>query len=244
MRSGAAVSPSRNPGLEVADHPAVTAGGGVMELIDHDVAEPAGRKPVQISGERLDAGEQHPGIRLPLPAVVQAEVRIRLDAAEHIEGLAQNLLTVRDEQHAAELRPGGVERGEPRLSEPGRHHDQATAKALQPGLLQGRQRLPLHGPRGGRRGRRFGHHTCGVHGRRPAPAVVRKQAAGERLAARVGPQPSEGGQQGRGPAGADGPLDAARDTRCAEVAAAHEHRRDRAISGGEEVGLRMKTGRA
>ena len=124
--------------LKVIDHPAVTAGGGVMELIDYDVVEPVGREPVQIPGERLDAGEQHAGVRLLLPAVVQAEVRIRLDAAEHVEGLAQNLLAVGDEQHPAELRPGGVERGEPRLAQASRHHDQAAAEALQPGLLQGR----------------------------------------------------------------------------------------------------------
>ncbi len=109
-----------------------------MELIDYDVVEPLWRKPVQIRGERVDASEQHAGVRLLLPAVVQAEVRIRLDAAEHAEGLAQDLLAVGDEQHAAELRPGGVERGEPRLAEPSRHHRQAAAKALQPGLLQGR----------------------------------------------------------------------------------------------------------
>src|SRR6516162_10685062 len=103
-----------------------------MELIDHDVVEPVGGKPIQIPGERLDSGKEHAGARLLLPAVVQAKVRIRLDAAEYLEGLAQDLLTVGDEQHAAELRPCGVERGEPRLAEPGRHHDQAAGKALQP----------------------------------------------------------------------------------------------------------------
>ena len=66
---------------------------------------------------------------------------------------------------------------------------------------------------------------------------------GERLAARVGPESLEGGQQGRGLVGADGPLDAASDTRRAEVVAAHERRRDRAVGGGEEVGLRVEAGR-
>lgn len=68
-----------------------------MELVDHHVVEPVGREPVQIPGERVDAGEQHAGARLLRPAVVQAKVHIRLDAAEYIERLAQDLLTVGDE---------------------------------------------------------------------------------------------------------------------------------------------------
>ena len=91
---------------------------------------------MQVPCERLDAREHHAGVRLLLPAVVQAEVRVRLDPPEHVEGLAQDLLAVGDEQHAAELRPGGVERREPRLAQPGRHHDQAAAEAVQPGLFQ------------------------------------------------------------------------------------------------------------
>ena len=77
----------------------------------------------------------------------------------------------------------------------------------------------------------------------PAPTVVRKQVVGERLTAWVGPEPLEGGQQGRSLVGADRPLDAARDTRCAEVVAAHERRRHPGVGGPEEIGLRVETGR-
>ena len=49
---------------------------------------------------------------------------------------------------------------------------------------------------------------CGVRGWLPAPTIVHQQVMGERLTARIGPEPLEGGQQGRGLVGADGPLDA------------------------------------
>src|SRR6516225_3802845 len=81
---GSGGKPEHESRLEVVEHPAVAAGGGVMELIYHDVVEPVGSKTVQIPSERLDSGEEHASVRLLLPAVVQAKVRIRLDAAEYL----------------------------------------------------------------------------------------------------------------------------------------------------------------
>jgi hypothetical protein len=95
---GSGSKPEQECRLEMVDHPAVATGGGMMELIDHDVIEPVGGKPMQIPGESLDSGEEHAGIQLLVPAVIQAKVRIRLGAAEHLEGLAQNLFTVGNEQ--------------------------------------------------------------------------------------------------------------------------------------------------
>ncbi len=134
-RRGRRRQPEQEGRLEVRDHPTIAGRGSVVEFVDHDVVEPVGRELVQIRCQRLDAGEKHAGVRL-LAAVVQAKIRIRLDAAEDIERLAPDLLAMSDEQHPAELRPGPVERGEPRLAEASRHDDQAATVAVEPGLLQ------------------------------------------------------------------------------------------------------------
>ena len=79
--------------------------------------------------KRLDRGEYDFRIRILDVAGVMPEPRIRADAAEGVERLVQNLFPVRDEQHAAELRPARVERREPGLAEPGRQDDQARLVA-------------------------------------------------------------------------------------------------------------------
>jgi len=107
----------------------------VVELIDHHVVEPVRPESVQVSSERLDAREQHARVGALFPAVVQTKVRIRPHPAEYVHRLAQDLFAVGDEQHTTELRPGSVEGGEPRLAQSGRHHDQAAAEPMQPGLL-------------------------------------------------------------------------------------------------------------
>jgi hypothetical protein len=146
----------------MVDHLPVAAGCGVMELIDHHIVEPVWREPVQVPGERLHAGEHNLGTRLLLTAVIQPQVPVRLDAAEHLQRLPQDLLAVGYKQHRPELRPRRVERRQPRLAQTGRHHHQAAAKAIQPRLLQGCQRFPLHLPRSWRHSRRLRHHTGSV----------------------------------------------------------------------------------
>ena len=82
---GSRGKPEQESRLEMLDHPPVAAGRGVMKLVDDDVVELLRLKLVQVPGKGLHTGEQDAGTRLLSPAVVQAEIRIRLYPAEHLE---------------------------------------------------------------------------------------------------------------------------------------------------------------
>ena len=115
-RFGVAVKAEQKGRLEVVDHASVASGGGVMELVNDDVVESVAREADPVSGQRLDAGEQHSGVGLLRAAVIEAEFRVWLHAREDLEGLPQDLLAMRDEKHAAELRPSRVKSGKPGLA--------------------------------------------------------------------------------------------------------------------------------
>src|SRR6185437_7076787 len=96
----------------------------MVELVDNDVVESPRREPMQVSGERLNTGEQHPGLRLLGAAVVKPQLRVGLDASEYLKRLPQDLLAMGDEQYPAELWPSRIVSREPGLSQASRHHDQ------------------------------------------------------------------------------------------------------------------------
>ena len=136
---------------EVGDQLAVGRRGGVVELVDDDVVERVWREPLQVlaPAQRLDRGEHDLGVRVLDLAGVVAKPRLRADAAEGVERLVEDLLAVGDEQHAAELRPAGVERREPGLAETSRQDDQPGLVAGRPRVLQRAAARPA-GPRSAR----------------------------------------------------------------------------------------------
>ncbi len=153
--------------------------------------------------------------------------RVGLHPPEHVAALAQDLLAVRDEQDAPELRSRGVEGGEPRLAEPGRHHDETRGVTGEARAARARRAPPVGSvaaPGGCAAG---SGSTSGGAGRFGSDrgSVVPQQLVGERVAARVVPEPLEAVHERRHLVDADAPLDAAVDARSAQVAAADERAR-------------------
>jgi hypothetical protein len=95
-------------------------------LVDDDVVEPVQAEPAQVVrlSEGLDRGEEDVGGRVFLLSGVEAEVGFGADGAEGVEGLAEDLLAVGDEEDALRLEAVGVEGGKPRLSESGGEDDE------------------------------------------------------------------------------------------------------------------------
>lgn len=182
--------------------------------------------------EALHTGEDHVRVGVLVTLEEQSERRVRPHPAEHVTGLAQDLLTVCDEQDTTGTRSCGVERRQPRLAETGRHHDQAGTEPRCPRRLQGVERLTLdrsrcrvhpfvgvlhRGPwwRPMSGGRPAGHGTLPI-------AVAGEPTLVERDGPAVLPQPLEALPQQRDLVGADVPLDPAREAAPAHVGAADE----------------------
>ena len=148
---------------EVGDQLSVGRRGGVVELVDDDVVERVWREPLQVlaTAQRLDRSEHDVGVRLLRICPCSGQGAPRADAAEGVERLVEDLLAMRDEQHAPELRAVRVERREPRLSKSGRQHDEA-------GLVAG----------GSRRLRAPGERPSAPHSVRPAAWRLRLRVRG------------------------------------------------------------------
>ena len=129
---GSRRQPEEELRTEVGDQLAVGRSRGVVELVDDDVVERLGREPLQVlaSAQRLDGCEDDFGVGILDLAGVVAEVRFWADSSERVERLVEDLLSMRDEEHASKLRPTRIEGGQPRLAEAGRQHDETGLVAL------------------------------------------------------------------------------------------------------------------
>ena len=123
----------------MVDELPVRAGGGVVELVDDDVVEGVRTEVSEVGffSESLDRGEEDVRTRVFLRTCVEAEGGFGSDPAECIEGLAQNLLAVGDEEYAFGAEAVGVECGEPGLSESGGEHDESGGVSFGAGLFEG-----------------------------------------------------------------------------------------------------------
>src|SRR4051812_32902977 len=108
----------------------------MVKLVNDDVVELVAPELVESEAEGLNAGKDDASRGVFLRAVEQAEAGLRMDPAEYIPALGEDLLAVRDEQHPTEARPRRVERGEPGLAEPRRQCDQSSSVSGEPGLFQ------------------------------------------------------------------------------------------------------------
>ena len=88
-----------NCGLEVVDHPPVARRRRVVELVDHDVVELLGIELAEAGSDGLDAREEDLGVGLLLVCVEETEISVGLHTPEHVPALAQDLLTMRDEEN-------------------------------------------------------------------------------------------------------------------------------------------------
>jgi hypothetical protein len=114
----------------------------VSDVVDDDVVEGvrAEVSEVGLLSESLDRGEEDVGGRVFLGAGVEAEGGFGSDPAESVEGLAQNLFAVGDEEDAFGVEAVGVESGEPGLSG-------VRRRFLPGGFVRGLRGLPV-GSRG------------------------------------------------------------------------------------------------
>lgn len=110
--------------------PAIAIGGGMVELVDHDVIETRqvlARELVR-SRQRLHRREDAVTIEFGAPVHDVAQRAFGVDRTKRSRRLAQQFLAVRDEQDP--LRVAGVERREKSLTEAGCRHDQRLAQPV------------------------------------------------------------------------------------------------------------------
>jgi hypothetical protein len=134
VRSGVAVSPSRNAGREVSRAAAGrSAGGGVVKFVDHQVVEVLRREALQMHGarQRLHRRAEHVDIgcrgcgRCSSPRDLRGRMRTKV-----CRRLAEDLLPVRNEQDAARTHVHGIEGGQPGLAQARGEHHEAAPEAL------------------------------------------------------------------------------------------------------------------
>jgi hypothetical protein len=210
VRSGVAVSPSRNEGCEVRQQPPVGAGSGMVEFVDDDVVEVLRREPLQMFGlgQRLHRGAQHVDIGIAAAAGVVAHALLRQDADEGGRRLAQDLFAVRDEQDASRAHAHGVEGCQPGLAQAGGQHHQAAPVAAFAAGRQCRQRFVLDLRGLGRRLLLMAAGRDRSRGRKPPLLVGLDPGIGQRHGLRVAEQLVEtmAGFEKAGIAGVDDPV--------------------------------------
>ena len=153
VRSGVAVRPSRNCGREVRQQPPIGGGGGVVELVDHDVVEVLRREPLRCAAcPRVCTEAQRRSTWVSrICAHVETQPERGPDAKKGLRSLNQDLFAVGDEQHPARPHLLGVEGGQIGLAQAGGHDHQAAPVSGRPCCRQRGQRLDLDGRGLGRR---------------------------------------------------------------------------------------------
>ena len=196
--------------------------------------------------QRRDAGEHHIGLGVLVGTPEEPEAPVGTHAPEGLSALAQDLLSVGDEQNPAEVGAIAVERGQQGLAQPGGHHHQSSAITLDASLLEGAKRLRLHRPRVDRLRGRLHDDRC-FRGRGPrrlvrwsAQAVGSEPPSVDLRAAVVVPQALEALDQRAEATHSQVPLHSPVDARSAQVGAAHETASRGGERGSEQVGLGME----
>ncbi len=151
-------------GLEPGQELPIGAGRRVMELVHHHVVEAVLGELLEVGhlAQGLDRGEDQVRLEVLSRAGVEPHARLRSQAAEGAQGLAQDLLAMGHEEHPLEGRR--VEGGQPGLARAGGHHHQAGPVAFLPGPVQG-----LQGPALDRVGLRRWFDGFQLDGGRPPP---------------------------------------------------------------------------
>src|SRR5262249_383931 len=120
-----------------------------MKLVDHDVVEDVPSKLVEVPSpaQGLYGREQHVGVAVFLFAGVEPQVCLGTDPAEGLVCLVEDLLAMRDEEHASVVGTTGVEGGQPRLPQARGQHDQPRGISLSPSTDQSVESFLLNGVR-------------------------------------------------------------------------------------------------
>jgi hypothetical protein len=146
----------------------------VVELVDDDAVEPVRGYAIEVPVQPLDGGEDHVRFEVGSGAGRLAQRAFRMDLAEDLKALLQDLLAVGDEERPVSL--AAVERGEPGLPESGRHDHQPGAVTFGAGRPQSVECLGLDRPWRGELDGFLGHQrggslTRGRNGATPGPVV-------------------------------------------------------------------------